>query len=331
MLPLTRYFCKHPLAFGDLRRLASVAATFVKSSPSSSPMWVMVVMPGSLHIAAAAVRRMPENLFIILNGLDDWEVSWAQRHLREFGRLHRCRRVYPHYVLLDCLIEGVDSPFGIIDYDCFVRDSEVFQDCRQPLQDAVAHVFFSFLHPELRIRVPETFALFLDPLPLRDLSHRYRVSTAGVVWDQLPGRCRDKLGRMGINEARLPEPYKPGIDTLRVLFMLALAEGLQVSHLSTYTAVHDPEASLFHVGATSHPSLDEDVPYAVWGTYFWCRCAELCPDDELRRRYRQRFPVPAATVLARLRQLAGAVRWDVIEVMDQLAAWSGDTNLTHNS
>src|SRR5262249_30944022 len=139
----------------------------------------------------------------------------------------------------------------------------------------------------LDLWIPETFLLGLNQPILAELMARYWVGADQIEWDNLPMAAQRRLSTLGIGRDRLPENYKGSFDTLRVLLLLALADGYPYELVTKHSVLKDLTDDVFHIGASSFPqnSLSIQEDWAVWGGYFWIRRLELIEDGELRSRY----------------------------------------------
>src|ERR1044072_5854885 len=80
--------------------------------------FVMVVVPGTLHVSEMALKYYPRDLqsILILNGLRGWERKWAIEHFTS-SAIVTSRVVHPHDVVLEILFRYLPCDFGIADSD----------------------------------------------------------------------------------------------------------------------------------------------------------------------------------------------------------------------
>lgn len=264
-------------------RLERFAAR-LRSVRSANP-FVVIVMPGSLHVARLALQKVPGHIdrLIVLNGLPAWEAKLAHE-LFHGQPVVACEALMEHDQVLDLLLDNLDGDFGILDYDCFVLDPVHFDHMRVLREGSLMNACFSRRHPQTGLRVPETFFLFFNRDAIQSLKARYGVTSRPVRWAQLPDACRDKLALHGLSADLLPEAHKDYFDTLRVLMMLGQAEGLELTFLADFPASPTPSGEIFHVGGISTPNLVDGL-WRFRGAYFWRMVLERCALDELKERY----------------------------------------------
>jgi hypothetical protein len=138
------------------------------------------------------------------------------------------------------------------------------------------------------LAVPETFLLYFDRDRMREIMGRYGVGTRPVHWHELGADVRERLATLGIAEDRLPESHKPYFDTLRLLMMLASADGHPYRFSARIPASPGPSDLAFHVGGVSDPRSVQGI-WALRGSYFWRRALECAQDSGLRAHYEARF------------------------------------------
>lgn len=248
--------------------------------------FVVIAMPGSLHVALLALQRIPAGIdrLVVLNGLPAWEERLARRLLAGQPVVH-CKALMDHDQVLDLLFDGLAGNFGILDYDCFVLDPAYFEPMRRLAPDVLMNAVFSRVHPKSGLRVPETFFLFFDAEALRALGRRHGVDCRPRRWRDLKPEVAAILAREGLGEGRLPEAHKDYFDTLRVLIMLGRAEGRRVDFQADFPATPTPSGEIFHVGGISNPRQVDGV-WRFRGVYFWRRALEVCGIPEVVARYR---------------------------------------------
>lgn len=265
------------------RQLSSFGAE-LRRQHLQSP-FVVIVMPGSLHVARLALQKLPGGIdrLIVLNGLPNWEVRLA-RELFPDVPLVVSRALMEHDQVLDILFDNLGTDFGILDYDCFVLEPGYFERMRQLSADTLINACFTRINPHSGMKVPETFFLFFNRAAIQSLKARHGVTCRPVRWQELSGECHTALTTLGLGPDCLPEAHKEYFDTLRVLMMLGLTEGLKVNFLAEFPATPTPSGELFHVGGISTPNLIDGL-WRFRGAYFWRAVLEQCPLPELKARY----------------------------------------------
>lgn len=253
--------------------------------------YFMVGIPGSVHILKLSAKYLPdsENLILIANGMDEWEIGKAKRLVkpRHVISLDE-KQVVPHGKVLDMLFDNFPRPFGILDYDCFVFNPACFKQMNSLEDGQMMSTIFYQGSPMLG-RTPQTFFLFFNATIIQSLRKKYKVNCGITDFSKrLPGGAVRKLKEIGIDEHHYPEYNKPYFDTLRLIYSLGVAEGYKVNFLDHYHADSMNNADVFHVGGVADPN----TTYGWWGvrgSYFWWRALETCEDKELKSRYNERF------------------------------------------
>lgn len=271
---LWRLRSRHLRSFADALRRQELDRPFV-----------IIAMPGSLHVAALALAKVPQTIsrMIVLNGMSDWEVKLARKMFPGVAMVP-CRCTMEHDQVLDILFENLNTDFGILDYDCFVLDPVHFEPMRSLGPSVLMNACFSRRHPTSGLRVPETFFLFFNCRAIQALKQRYKVSCTPVKWPDIDGKAREALNAAGLPEGAYPEAHKTYFDTLRVLMMLGVADGMKVEFLADFPATPTPSGEIFHVGGISNPTKVDGL-WRFRGVYFWRRVLESCHFPELKARY----------------------------------------------
>ncbi len=279
----------------------------------------MIVMPGGFHIAQLAIDYFPpdQNLLVIGNGIDRFELEWARRNL-PVTRVLRTRAMLRHHEVLDRILAVWEQDFGILDYDCFVFDPDLLTRIAAIDADTCMNAVFFRANEDPPLKVPETFLLFFNTRLIRKLMARYGVGTSPLRWTLVPPAARERLQALGLSESRLPEAHKPYFDTLRLLMMLGIADGHPYRFVEQIPASPAPSDKAFHVGGVSDPRSVQGV-WALRGSYFWRRALEVAGDPALQSHYRARFgKEDAASLLERNRPYADEVNPDFLDFCERL-------------
>jgi hypothetical protein len=221
--------------------------------------------------------------------------------------------------VLNLLLREIPQPFGILDFDCFVFRPDYLHAVDSMGPRTSVQAFFANHDQALDLWIPQTYLLNLNQPVLAELMMRYRVGTNSIFWDDLSPIVQRRLATLGIGPNRIPE-NKPGFDTLRVLLLLALADGYPFEFIARQSDSDFIGDDLFHVGASSDPRkiLGASGIRQFWSSYFWIRRLELIEDAELRDRYLARFGFGSSEdVLGRFPRRP---RQETLDFMDRLAA-----------
>jgi hypothetical protein len=253
---------------------------------------VVIIMPGSVHIGALALNYLRGNkqVLCISNGLAKWEYEILLGC--PFTAVAKTSRTLAHSEVIDELIEVLDKPFWLVDHDCYVLDVKALHEERQKLGTCAGLAFFSFPSLISGTLVPETFLLLLNTGIIRRLQKKYGITCRSYLWTELPENVKARLEVVGVGHNRLPEDHKQYFDILRVVALLAQADGCGFIMEHRYNSLCQPYPEAIHIGGTSWPKwpLQDSDWYAGIGTYFWRRCLEKCRLDRIQNEYSKRWP-----------------------------------------
>lgn len=268
--------------------IARTQSRFPTINPINNPI-VIVVVPGSLAQAYLNINILPKSQQVILfaNGLDEFEIDWARRHLPQVILVIHRPNMISHGKVIDICINEIPESFGILDADCFVFDSKLLDEMFKIPDDAIWNACFARWTNNKWKQTSETFFLFFNRDKVLKVMNRYSVSADYVKYIDLPRRLRIKLEDIGIDAKHPLETDKPDyLDTTRILMALAKEEGYRVNFVREFTTKKSD--GIFHVGAGHHHS-NLDFYWNPRGTYFWRRVLETCPFDDLKNYYIDKY------------------------------------------
>lgn len=271
--------------------LVNSGRSTVRLQNLDSPVYV-VATPGNLPCVKYCLNFIPktEHCVLVLNGLEEWEQQWAYDHLHRDGFVVFNKMVRHSYVI-DYLIQRNSGVFGLLDFDCFVLDPQLFSRLKQIPHGSCFSSFFGWCNNLLGYVFPDTFLLYLDSPELRRLAKKYRADSSELIWDEMSQISKRALVYVGFNTNNLPENFKPFFDTLRLLMSLSLAEGQIFSYPDDVHKGSDIGKAI-HVGYVGSVPL-KGISYSTWyqsrGSYFWNRALEETKDKELQDRYMAKY------------------------------------------
>ncbi|WP_042804663.1 hypothetical protein [Streptomyces sp. C] len=113
--------------------------TFMAGVPADSPPWFCFFSTGLLHVFNHFLRFAPErlNCVFVCSALDAEEIELRDRMSGGRPVFDLDERVGSHEIF-EFLLRTMDRPFGIVDVDCFVTDTEWFDRCTDGLEPGVA-------------------------------------------------------------------------------------------------------------------------------------------------------------------------------------------------
>ncbi|PWW60378.1 hypothetical protein [Actinokineospora spheciospongiae] len=112
---------------------------FVGELPTDGPPWFCFFSSGLLHVIQHFLRFLPPtlNFAFVCSGLTAEERKVRDEMSDGLPAFDLTERVGSHEIF-EFLLRNLDRPFGIVDSDCFVMDTEWFTRCTDGLQPGVA-------------------------------------------------------------------------------------------------------------------------------------------------------------------------------------------------
>lgn len=157
------------------------------------PPFFVIVMPGGLHILMVFLRYIVNwvPLILVLNGIDEYEKAWIDQHYPELTKLS-LRVTFKHGSIIDLIVDNFKKPFGMIDSDCFIFNSNYFEDIKSPPEDAVVNAFFYVKNQELGLEIPQTYILYFNPSVINKIKKKYHVTSNIYTYEKL--KQKDQKG-----------------------------------------------------------------------------------------------------------------------------------------
>ena len=251
---------------------------------------VVIAMPGSLHIGALALDylRGYKPVLCVANGLTTWELEALQA--QKSAIIIRSPQLLQHSLVIDALVQVLDKPFWLVDHDCYMMDVAVLREERKRLGNHAGLTIYRTTNHVNGIVAPETFLLLLNPEVIRNLQKKYGVTSRIYSWEAIPPEAKNRLQAIGVNQARQPDEHKPYFDTLRVIALLAQADGCGFVNDRGYHGACQIYPECIHVGGTSQPLWPPPDRYYALGSYFWRRCLETSRIEGTRTEYGKKWP-----------------------------------------
>jgi hypothetical protein len=278
---------------GKVRETIAVGRTasqFSAVQALSNPFF-MIGIPGSVHIMKLNARYIPENvnLVLILNGMDEWEEEKARYLLKPKGVIKiKNDRMISHGKVLDMLFDNVLKPFGILDYDCFVFNSSLFQNIKK-LEPGVMLNSAFYKDSPIFGKTPHTFFCFFQTGTIRTIREKYKVDCGITDFSKkIPQKAVRQLMKIGIYEKNYPESGKNYFDTLRLIVSLGISEGYSCQYLDLHSTNSTQNPDVFHVGGVANPNSTYGW-WSVRGSYFWWRALETCEDNDIVHNYYEKY------------------------------------------
>ncbi|MEU7738175.1 dTDP-dihydrostreptose--streptidine-6-phosphate dihydrostreptosyltransferase, partial [Streptomyces griseus] len=112
---------------------------FLDGLPADRPPWFCFFSSGLLHVLHHFLRFTPErlNCVFICSGLSKEEAELRDRMSGGRPVFDMTEQVGSHEIF-ELLVRNLDRPFGIVDVDCFVTETDWFERCMDGLEPGVA-------------------------------------------------------------------------------------------------------------------------------------------------------------------------------------------------
>lgn len=292
----------------------------------------VIVMPGSLHILKVFMRYAPEmvNFVLILNGVNQWEKTWLQSKYPDFRKI-TLNTTSSHGLVMDLLIDHFQNPFGMIDSDCFVFDTNYFKKAQELQEDTLVNAFFSLRNEEMDLDIPQTYFLFFNPMVIARIKNKYHVNCDIYHYGELTRQIKEKLSAIGIDETHMPESFKKLFDTLRLVVVLGIIEGNKVNFIESFKGI-SPNSEIYHIGAVYFNNNSKRLSF-MRGSYFWRACLEKCGDAALIEYYHDKYGSqssldvlnsnPEFSSYSSTKKFVEFVHDILDRKLDQILAWEG--------
>jgi hypothetical protein len=125
----------------------------------------ITVVPKTLDLLEYCLKLLPAdlNVFLILNGVADWEGTYLATEFPDIPRftLEIRDRSILYDRVLDLLMEENEFDFGILDQDCFVLDESLFDQLQFQRNELMMSPFFTH-NEKAGIEFPRTYFLYFN-------------------------------------------------------------------------------------------------------------------------------------------------------------------------
>jgi hypothetical protein len=275
------------------------------------------VVPKTLDLLEYCLRFLPRdvNVFLVLNGLEPWEQAYIERTHPDFScfALETDGKPVLYDRVLDMLMEGNETDFGILDQDCFVIDPSFFRAVRLGVNDFAAAPFVS-PNEAAGIEFPRTYFLFFNTQVIKAIREKHRLSFK-MCWT-LPERLEDALEEIHLGYDNFPHRSLNYFDNFQLIWAMALHDGVPFRRVRTTRRLgrlfKRLRYRIIHVGAGTYyltedyrdgmerdlrvynelSQLDrERLHAAAFSQYAHMRLLENSTSEELRESYLPFFSV----------------------------------------
>lgn len=246
---------------------------------SKLPRFLVIVMPNTLHFLLPCVEllRGRAQLVFIANGAEKWELQFLAARLPDVPMFVLPTLPFssaPHGELLSMLLTHHREDFGIIDHDAYVLDPHLLMKLKPEQGECMVGVFAQ--HSERTgLQYPLTHLLYFNTKALRLLMRRWRIDAR--QYPAAPPQVANAFVSLGLGTTSYLKDYHTFFDTLHVLLVVAISEGLSVRFEPP-----DADPPVIHIGGTSIGSHHTKDLFAL---YIHLRFLELLDEPLVRSRY----------------------------------------------
>lgn len=267
----------------DRYKLNYTHSDFKKLENQNNPFFI-VLIPGSIHVFEICLKYIPPsvNIVLILNGLDQWEQDYVSSKFN-YPSIS-IRELTSHGKVLDLIFDHFKKPFGIVDYDCFVFDSSLFERIKHLPNKSLMNAVFLY-HDEVSNQdVPRTYFLFLNTPFINSIRSRYHVSAVACAFHELSHAAKKQISKLGINDQIKLMNNLSNFDTLHAILSLGFSKGLNVNFIERLDHETVNIDEVVHIGGISKPNEIHSM-YSLRGALFWRKSLDANPSNELRQHY----------------------------------------------
>lgn len=204
-----------------------------KNKHKMSRHFYVIGMPGKIHFLEPCIDMIHDdiNLFIILNGVTKNEkksiaVKYPEIPLFELKSLFN--RPISHGEVINLLLEGNETNFGLIDHDLYIFNKDIFTRLDFQEDEYIAGPF-ALHNKKADITFPATFFLFINTKIVKKIMARYRIGAQ--IYSKIPSRLQPALKKMNLGYDNFLKNYLHYFDPFNLIFAMAAYEGYKAKIL----------------------------------------------------------------------------------------------------
>ena len=250
---------------------------------------LLIAMPGCLCVLARCLDFIPQkkDVVIFCNGLEDWETNYIKEHFRFNFLVTHDNTPFQHSMVLDYVMDAYKKPFIALDYDCFVLEADLFDKMSIIDDDIMVNTVYALKNPDEGLVIPETFFMTVNSPLINMIKSKYKVTSDLIRYDNIPARLIREISKVSIDKDHPIEFFKKEyMDTGRLWMALGLKDGYKFNFIEQFSIKETNRC--FHIGA-GHMNDRFDSYWYIRGSYFWRKALECCHDEEIKKRYYQKY------------------------------------------
>jgi len=206
------------------------------------------------------LRFIPKdiNIFLILNGLRKFEKHYIRRNFSTYPTFelftysYKVGEFFVHGEVLNLLFKNNKNNFGVIDHDCYILDSKIF-DKLKIIKNNFLISIYNKMNKKANLTFPKTYALFFNINQVKKIMEKYKINCLyynykinSIYFQKIPLQVQKKLGEIKLDYNNYPDGRINFFDTLELIFSMAIYEKLSFKFLSL------KKNSIVHVKKTSY-------------------------------------------------------------------------------
>ena len=214
----------------------------------------VIAMPGKFRLLEPCLELIGDavNIFIILNGVRGREADMIRRrfpHIPCFSLATPGASSMSHGDVINLLLYANRENFGLIDYDLYIYNRDIFDRLHLKKNEFVAGAY-PLRNRRTGIIFRATHLLYLNTRAVKAVMKKYRIGAQ--IYTRIPARIQPALERMGLGYDNCLKDYLHFFDPLNLVFAMALFEGFAVR------IIEMAEGDMFHMGCNFTRRLLKD-------------------------------------------------------------------------
>ncbi|MBS3809986.1 MAG: hypothetical protein KGY38_07535, partial [Desulfobacterales bacterium] len=185
--------------------------------------YYIIAMPECLDILAPCLDLLPDDVsfFLISNGLSQKEREAVKGRFARFPMFEL--KLLPgtslsHGRVINLLLENNNENFGIMDYDLYVYNKDLFKNIRVAKQDFAAGIF-RLANRKADLVFPTTHLMFFNTPVIRQIMKDYGIGAQ--EYKRIPMRLKKKLLSINLGYHNFLKDYLYYFDTLNLIMAMA--------------------------------------------------------------------------------------------------------------
>lgn len=212
--------------------------------------YYIIVIPGVLHLLEPCLRLLPDNIsfFLVLNGISRAEKDIIQQKFSSFPVIELSlfpNTSLPHGRVLNLFFKHNVLNFGIIDYDLYILNKNIFKSIKIHNDDLMTGLS-GLYNEKAKLNFPTTHFMFFNTELVKQIMKKYRIGAQ--EYTRIPNRLIKKLSSINLGYHNFLKDYLYFFDTMNLI----MAMGFYSNKSSQVLSVD--EKDFFHLGGNFRSS-----------------------------------------------------------------------------